>query len=106
LSELKRRREEIRRANEFGEDVESRLSSSSAFDIKEIWRVMSLFKKAKKARARMHPQGKRKVNEEDIDDPTVLDDTKENKEEQDVKRAMLHAINGIADLHERIKKYV
>jgi hypothetical protein len=41
------------------------------------------------------------MNEEDIDDPTVLDDTRENKE-QDVRRAMLHAINGIADLHERI----
>jgi len=108
LPDLRERRKEIKRANEFGEDIQDRLSSSSVLDIKEMWRVLALFNKAKKkVRAKILQKDKSSLKSDDeIDDTTVLDDTKESSEEKDVKRAILQAINEIADLHERIKKYV
>lgn len=40
------------------------------------------------------------------DTGTVLDDPHESKQEVDGKRAMLQTIGDIADIHERVKKYV
>lgn len=42
--------------------------------------------------------------QESEDTATVLDDTKETKQETDGKRAILQIFTDIADVHERIKK--
>jgi hypothetical protein len=44
--------------------------------------------------------------EEAGESASVLDDTTDTKEEKDVKRTMLHCLNEVSDLHERIKKFV
>ena len=59
----------------------------------------------------MKPEGKDGktdggILEEQEKDATVLDDTKNSREERDIKRRALHALSEIGDLHERIKKYV
>jgi hypothetical protein len=38
------------------------------------------------------------------EEATVLDD--DTQEEQDIKRELLHLLNTVADIHERIKKFV
>jgi hypothetical protein len=123
LIELRERRSEVSRATEFGEEVSARLSASSSFGLKEIWRLFKVFNKTKKIQVKhfakekagdkgfMKPEGKDGktdggILEEQEKDATVLDDTKNSREERDIKRRALHALSEIGDLHERIKKYV
>jgi GRAM domain-containing protein 4 len=103
LSELRRHRKEVRRADEFGKEIQARLSSSSILEIKEVWRMFSLYRRAKKARSKIRPE---ELTKDEPDDPTVLDEPEASKDEQDIKRAVLRVTTEIADLHERIKKYV
>ncbi|KAJ3857779.1 hypothetical protein EV368DRAFT_29378 [Lentinula lateritia] len=98
LMELKQRRKQVDKANELGEEISLRLSTSS-FGLKEIWRISRIFTKSNKNKSNI---GLENPND-GVDDPTVLDNTKESQKETDVKRAVLLAMNDVADLHERIK---
>jgi hypothetical protein len=106
------------RAAEFGEEVTSRLSASSSFGLKEVWRLFKVFNKTKKSKAKHFAKVEVKAKgifkpdidggtfEDEKQDATVLDDTKISREETDFKRMGLHILSEIGDLHERIKKYV
>lgn len=103
--ELKQRRKQVDKANELGEEISLRLSTSS-FGLKEIWRISRIFTKSNRNKSTQKSNiGLDKPNG-GVDDPTVLDNTKESQKETDVKRAVLLAMNDVADLHERIKKSV
>ncbi|KAN0100607.1 hypothetical protein V8E55_000591 [Tylopilus felleus] len=78
LKELQERRQEAARALRFGEAVQQRLSVTTLGPL-ELWRLFKLYKS----------EGKR--------------DTIETEEEEDLKRDLLHALNELADFHERIK---
>ncbi|KAJ4499630.1 hypothetical protein C8R41DRAFT_915363 [Lentinula lateritia] len=102
LMELKQRRKQVDKANELGEEISLRLSTSS-FGLKEIWRISRIFTKSNRNKSTQKSNiGLDKPNG-GVDDPTVLDNTKESQKETDVKRAVLLAMNDVADLHERIK---
>ncbi|KAK7064240.1 RNA cytidine acetyltransferase [Favolaschia claudopus] len=115
LAELRRHRKEIDRAIEFGEELSTRFSASSNFGVKELWRIFRVFNKPKKtkvkklarnktsAQSAREPSADEQHSEHEVS--TVLDseDTAQEKQENDGKRAVLQAFSEIADLHERIK---
>lgn len=88
LEDLRRHREEVMRANEFGEQVSTRLFATST-GVTEAIHLYKLFKERRK-------------KEKTKDSGDVLVD----REEEDVKRTVIFALNEIADLHERVKKCV
>lgn len=114
LEDLRRHREEVIRANEFGDQVSARLSAPSSTDVTE---VVHLFKLLKKRRNKTAKQKAKDVNSahptEEIGDAplrerdmAVPEDTVDKEEAADVKRTAIYALNEIADLHERVKKCV
>ena len=120
IDELRERLHEVDRANKLGDAVSSRLSASSSFGVRDMWRLFRIVNKplnkpwkskAKKASAAQ--QGSQGPPESidysatiDVinDEPTVLDDETESQEERDIKRLGLHILNAVADFHERMKK--
>ncbi|KII94384.1 hypothetical protein PLICRDRAFT_172032 [Plicaturopsis crispa FD-325 SS-3] len=121
VAQLRERRAEVRRANDFGEKMQARLSASSAFGVREMWRIFRVFNKPKKTKAKnkaknkakdkgiIPDDGERKDTDgdtaglDDVDSTTVLDDPNDITEEKDIKREILHAISEVTDLHERVK---
>ncbi|KAJ3988572.1 hypothetical protein F5890DRAFT_383607 [Lentinula detonsa] len=101
VTELRQRRKQVDKANELGEEISIRLSTTS-FGLTEMWRISRIFTKSKKSKA-PKPNIAPGFPNTKVDDPTVLDDTEESQKETDMKRAILQAMNDIADLHERIK---
>ncbi|CAK5280528.1 unnamed protein product [Mycena citricolor] len=113
LAELKAHREEIDRADEFGQEFSTRFSASSSLGLKELWRLFKVFNKSKKSKAKKLATRAQNVASQEslqtLDEsgeaaPTVLDsdDPKENVE-NDLKRVGLQVLSELADLHERIK---
>jgi hypothetical protein len=87
--------------------------------VKEIWRLFRVFNKSKKEKVRKLASDKTTrdrapqnplLDDQDPDKEisTVLDSEESTKlsQENDVKRAILQSLADIADLHERVKKYV
>ncbi|KAJ6621738.1 hypothetical protein B0H10DRAFT_973230 [Mycena sp. CBHHK59/15] len=115
LAEMRAHRQEIDRANEFGQEISARFSASSSLGMKELWRLFKVFNKSKKSKVKKFANSQvrdRALQEGPMDDGdteqevnTVLDsdNTKEDSKENDVKRALLAAMSEIADLHERVK---
>ncbi|KAK0465038.1 uncharacterized protein EV420DRAFT_935547 [Desarmillaria tabescens] len=116
VDELRQRLREVDRANKLGDAVSSRLSASSSFGVKDMWRLYRIVNKpwkpkAKKASAE---QPGCQILPESIDygatintindEPTILGDETESEEERDIKRLGLHILNAVADFHERMKK--
>jgi GRAM domain-containing protein 4 len=121
--QLRAHRREITRANEFSERIQSRLTASSSFGLKEIWRLVKVFNTPKKTLTRDATKGKvekgkqavksdegndgeQVVDDIQADDVTVLDDAKDDPEVADRKADILNGLSEIADIHERVKKYV
>ena len=113
------------RANVFGDTVQARLTPSSPFGIQELWRIFKVFNKPKVDKAKVMVKdrdgvdnargvmpggnGRQDQNSEPGSLPaeetaTVLDNSKDIKQDKDAKRAILQTVGAIADLHERIKK--
>ncbi|KAJ7125590.1 hypothetical protein C8R43DRAFT_710389 [Mycena crocata] len=108
LAELRAHRQEIDRANEFGQEMSMRFSASSTLGVKELWRLFKVFNRPKKQKVNKLarnkgrvPQGASSEGEEPEEISTVLDS--EDPQENDGKRALLQAMAEIADLHERVK---
>lgn len=117
LEDLLRHREEVLRADEFGERVSAKLSASSS-SVMEIWRLFRLFEKTKrnivKGKPRETTKDKSTTDEPEgrhssdlvEDDVTVLDDIDDSEEAKDLKRIGLEILEDIAELHERVRKFV
>ncbi len=104
LEELRGRRQDMQRADDFGNLVSSRLTASSSLGIKEMWRLFKVVNKGKRTKIKkVFSQPQSGLVDRD-DDTTCLDDDVETKEERDLKRLGLQLLTGLVDLHERIKK--
>ncbi|KAJ6604639.1 hypothetical protein DFH09DRAFT_316597 [Mycena vulgaris] len=115
LAELRAHREEIDRANEFGNEMSTRFSASSTLGMKELWRLFKVFNKSKKAKVKKLTADKSRDSRKAPQEPsldnldqeinTVLDseDPEETAQEKDFKRELLQGLAEISDLHERIK---
>ncbi|KAJ7038215.1 hypothetical protein C8F04DRAFT_1089928 [Mycena alexandri] len=117
LAQLRAHRQEIDRANEFGQEISTRFSASSSLGVKELWRIFKVFNKPKKAKVKKLAKDKKR-NPAPPQDPlldsdlgsepemsTVLDseEAKDISNENDFKRAIVQTFAEIADLHERVK---
>ncbi|KAJ7169911.1 hypothetical protein C8R46DRAFT_1090503 [Mycena filopes] len=114
LAQLRAHRQEIERANEFGQDISTRFSASSSLGLKEMWRIFKVFNKPKAAKVKKLAKDKtRSAPQDPLSDDlgsepemaTVLDSdgTKDISNENDFKRALVQTLAEIADLHERVK---
>lgn len=115
IEDLRRHREEVLHADEFGEQVSARLSMKAS-SVKEIWRLFKLFDQTTKNKAKsstkesLADNGKQKASDEHANslnnetDATTLDAVDDAEEVQDFKRMGLHILEELADLHERIRK--
>lgn len=106
LESLQTRRKESERARAFGEEVQERLSAPS-MGPKDIFQLFKSHKSATKgkikslAKATGASQTSLTDDGGEDEEATVLDD--DTQEEQDIKRELLHLLNTVADIHERIK---
>ncbi|KIJ21764.1 hypothetical protein PAXINDRAFT_64721 [Paxillus involutus ATCC 200175] len=114
LQELQERREATARARLFGEEVQERLSVTTLGPI-DMWRLFKLYKAGTKEKISMKenkfpeqesanlavPSITNKAAETN-NEPTLLDHG-DSQEEECLKRDLLHLLNELADLHERIK---
>jgi hypothetical protein len=117
VQDLRRHREEVLRADEFGEQVSARLSMKAS-SVKEIWRLFKLFDQTTKNKAKSSTKeslannGKQKPSDEHTSsfnnetDTTTLETVDDAEAVQDTKRMGLHILEELADLHERIRKFV
>lgn len=111
LEDLRQRREEVLRADEFGEQVSARLSSKAS-NMKEIWRLFKIYNHANKSQlalsANKSSKDKGRSSTDNLNkesDQTVLENNDETQEVQDLKRIGLQLLEELADFHERIHKY-
>jgi GRAM domain-containing protein 4 len=113
LEDLRRHREEVIRANEFGEQVLARLSASST-GVTEIIHLFKLLKERpwKTAKQKVKDMSSAEPTEETGDVPlkernmTVPEDAVDQEEAAAIMRIVIYTLNEIADLHERVRKYV
>lgn len=109
LESLRTRRKESERAKEFGDEVQERLSAPS-MGPKDIFQLFKSHRSATKIKVKSLAKATGALQTSLIGDgdedeeATALDD--DTQEEQDIKRELLHLLNTVADIHERIKKYV
>lgn len=114
LEDLRRHREDVSLASDFGQQVSDRLSASS-FGITETYRLFKLIGQTQRNILKGKAKEKfRKTNGSSSDvqadissqqGTTILDDPEDSEETKDLKRIGLQLLNDIADLHERIRKY-
>ncbi|KAF8905572.1 hypothetical protein CPB84DRAFT_1844975 [Gymnopilus junonius] len=115
LSDLRRHREEVSLASDFGKQVADRLSASS-FGITETWRLLKLIGQTQKSilkgktKEKIHktdaPATEAHSDVSDQQGTTVLDDPNDSEETKDLKRIGLQLLNEMADLHERIRNII
>ncbi|KAF9453830.1 hypothetical protein P691DRAFT_693994 [Macrolepiota fuliginosa MF-IS2] len=105
ISELKRHREEVHDADKVGEQLSRRLAITS-FETRDVWRLAKriafLSRDDGNGKRSAHPVPHDDPSGEDPSEQTVLEDTSDPEEVQEMKRLGLFLMNEIADLHERI----
>lgn len=125
LDKLRTRRQEAARADEIGQQIQTRLIASSSSSFMEAWRLFRVFKrpkaKVKKVDIKRKPKDKaasestlevtetieiREGSGDDVEEADVLVEPSDEQAETDGKMALLNALNDVADLHERAKKLV
>ncbi|KAF9478527.1 hypothetical protein BDN70DRAFT_879870 [Pholiota conissans] len=112
LEDLRRHRKQVLRADEFGEQISARLSMNAS-GLKEIWRLFQLYdqttKKAKPSKEKTSHDDSRRTPEQQTNhvnnetDATTLETVDDSEEVQDFKRIILHIVEELADIHERIR---
>ncbi|KAI0076095.1 hypothetical protein K474DRAFT_1598700 [Panus rudis PR-1116 ss-1] len=107
LAELRQRRSEADRAEDFSLALTMRLAGSPSLGIREAYHIYRDFQRSwKKAKSSSHV-GSPQVGEEGGDeasiDPTVQSVQPDTPEERALAAQLLYMMNLIADLHERIR---
>ncbi|KAF4623750.1 hypothetical protein D9613_001796 [Agrocybe pediades] len=121
LEDLRRHRDEVSNADEFGKSVSARLSVSSS-GITELWRLFKLFDNKRKNKNKnkdkfadkdkntgndslsengLNTESKEPLHE--YQETTILDTVDETEESRDMKRIGLRVVEDLADLHERVR---
>ncbi|KAF8807393.1 hypothetical protein BYT27DRAFT_7288895 [Phlegmacium glaucopus] len=103
LEDLRQHREEVIRANEFGDQVSARLSATST-GVTEVFHLFKLFDQRRKKTAKQKAKDMHSANPtEDIGDMPISEDALDKGEAADIKGIIVYALNEIADLHERVR---
>lgn len=108
LETLQMRRKDSDMARQFGEEIQERLSVSSIGPME----IFQLFKSRKSAAKGIMKSAAKDLGaspsgnggDASEGETTVFDEG--SQKEQDIKRDLLHLLDTVADIHERIKKYV
>lgn len=106
LESLQMRRKDSERAKKFGDEIHERLSAPS-MGPKDIYQLFKSHKSAAKNKVKSLAKDAGALQTSLTGDSgedeatTILDD--DTQEEQDIKRELLHLLNIVADIHERIK---
>lgn len=112
LQELRERRQEVAKAEELGDQLQTRLSTPSS-GIMEAWRLFRVVAKSNKQKLKHQKEkvkGKEPMKSDSAisllgpNEDTVHDEPNESQEDKDVKRDVLHLLSDFADFHERLKK--
>lgn len=95
LAEFQEKRQNATRARRFGDEIQRRLSVSTLGPV-EIWKLFRAYRAAApdKTKSTSVP----KTNDEN----TVLEGAEDSEEIRNLKRDLLHLLNVVADLHERV----
>jgi GRAM domain-containing protein 4 len=104
LAQLRERRKEIAKAEEFGDGITARLTKTSKFGVRDAWKVWQDFRSlsdlnvGEERPSAATPEG----STPDIRmTEAVLNET---PSEQTMLMLALLALNAVADLHERVRK--
>lgn len=115
LEELRQHREEVIRAREFSAAITSRLVTAPTYDVQDVWSLIKDLnnkRKLRKAAKRENSDDSDSLaqddhlSEEHAEGIKTSNDSTPPADDVDVKRTALKAVNDVADLHERVKKYV
>jgi hypothetical protein len=102
LKELRERREEIIRSEEFGGTLAARLTKTSRFGVKDAWKIFRDFRTLSDMNIGSEKEkGKEAVgppDDENSDIPVTPSD-------QELLKFALKFLNAFADVHERARKY-
>ena len=121
LAQLREHRERIGRSQTFGTILSTRLAATPALGMRDMWGLFGEYRHLQKLKKKAKKDSKGK-NELPADDTASIRDgasasfstadltdehaAKEAAEEADLKRLGLFLLNEVADLLERVKKYV
>lgn len=112
LKELRERRQEVAKAEELGEQLQTRLGTSSS-GFMEAWRLFRVVAKSNKHKLKLQREklkGTESMKTDSVaelpeaSENTVLDEPNDNQEDKDIKKEILHLLGDLADFHERIRK--
>jgi hypothetical protein len=104
LAQLRERRKEIAKAEEFGEGLSSRLTKTSKFGVRDAWKIFQDFRST--SGMNLGPEHPEVLSAEDsvFEIPTVEALLEDTPSEQTLLMLVLVMLNAVADLHERVRK--
>ncbi|KAL4069631.1 hypothetical protein V8B97DRAFT_1918138 [Scleroderma yunnanense] len=116
LEELQAKRRNAAQARRFGEEIQQQLSTSTLGPV-DVWRLFRYYNKvtpesnAKKSAKGKYPWApewtmgglEQLFTVDPNGDKTILEHSEDSQEALDLKRELLHILDIIADLHERIR---
>lgn len=118
LEELRAHRSRIDRAHTFGTVLSTRLLASPALGVRDMWGIFRDYRHTRKAKKAAKEKVGRHASDPGLDDSaSIHSDATENPDsshenpledvaEEDLKRLGLFLLNEVADVLERLKKYV
>jgi hypothetical protein len=110
LAQLRERRQEVERAERFGEKVSFRLASTSQFGLKDAWKLAKDFRSKSASNLALNRKKTGSTSGVTSDYSFLRDEDGQRLETEwaleDVQKVFLAFINAVADLHERLRKCV
>ena len=120
LAELRQHRQEVERAEDFSKTAVTRLVAARSVGIVEFFKILRDLRgiSRRKAAEKLQSQSKVTISEgsttgsipevvvETVEDHSTIAVHDISPEEADAVQSIMSVANNIADLHERIKKYV
>jgi GRAM domain-containing protein 4 len=106
LVELRQRRSEVAKAEEFGEGITARLTKTSNFGVRDAWKVVQNFRSLSDLNLSMGKQEDSASSPDDSSPAIGMTEAtlSETPSEQHLLMLALMLLNAIADAHERVRK--
>jgi GRAM domain-containing protein 4 len=108
LAQLRERRAEVERAEKFGDRISYRLASTSKFGVKDAWKIAKDFRS--RSNVNLASKSKDPAPDESANEQNAKEERVKIAEEEwvleDLQRILLRFVNEVADLHERVRKWV
>ena len=112
LEQLREHRGNIDKADEFGEELQARLTSTAPFGLLDAWKTFRVYNKSRirktKEKMKQSDDAASMISIETTvtDDDTPADDSVEKSQGHEIKALGLEALCELVDGMERLKKYV